>query len=724
MSRVVYSLPGDWVDRTGYPKRRLQINRILVVKADHIGDLLIAGQALALLRHFFPDACIDLVCGPWNAGIARRLDLFDHVFAVNIFHEISDRQGDRELANAAKRKGAGLLQDLALGPYDLAIDLRYDSDTRPVLPAIDARVYAGFGSSDEFPFLDIVLPIHQRTGAEARDTAITFSPRQFQPVIGSGIAEAAGSAGRFSAATAMLELGLAIEGARSPDECGTVPGDRRPLGIALEAIELMPADDDAATPPKPIRLGGAEILFLAGWASPEDWGTWALGGHARLAVRIPAAIQADRFTLVLSLRGHVNVANPTVSCTVEAEGADEPGTLRLQYPHSSGQLQLMLARPNGVARLSSPPFRAPPGAYSGVVRLYVPRELEPEMSVTVSIGAADTGIAVWRNEFGARHLRHGLCDLPLRFNTEVSDSALIATVTVSDPGKFEGASIEFFALRCERAFKPRLPPAHMEDWASLLVLRVAQTFSTRSPFEARGTLDALRADRLQDGGSGTTQMIVSRLRTWRHAGACVVALAIGCNSAIRTWPFTHYLELARELLRVRRVKLVFIGGPGDQESAATACEMLGLSAAEHSLCGLVPLDELGAVLEACDLFVGNNTGTAHFAGRMGVRTIGIYSGTNHPREWAPVGPNTSWIMRDEPCAPCSLVDLRDCRHGHVCLRDLMPADVLDVVLPEVQAVLDTRAPGEAATAMAGRAAGRRDMGAASPTRSDLPAGAS
>jgi ADP-heptose:LPS heptosyltransferase len=694
MSRVLYSLPGDWIDRTGYPKRRPQIKRILAVKADHIGDLLIAGQALMLLRQFFSDACIDLVCGPWNAGLARRLGLFDHVFAVNIFHEISDRQGDREQAHAAKRKGAALLQELALGPYDLAIDLRYDSDTRPVLPAIDARVYAGFGSRGEFPFLDVALPIHQQAGAATGDSAITLSPRQFQPVMGAGIAEAAGSAGRFSASTAMLEIGLSVEGARSPDECGTVPGDLRALGIALEAIELVPADEADDAQPRPIILGGGEILFLSGWASPERWGTWALGAHARLAVRIPPAIATNRFTVVLSLRGHVNVANPEVSCTVEAEGAAEPALLRLQYPTTSGRVGITLARPAGVARLSSPPFRTPPGAYSGVARLFVPREIEPSMSVVVGISAADTGIAIWRGEFGAHHLRHGLCDLPLRFNAELSDSALVATVTVSDPGKFDGTSIEFFALRCDRALQPRLPAAHMEDWASLLVLRVAQLFSSEPPFDAPGVLQALRADRSAEVTSGMTQMIVSRLRGWRHAGGCVVAFAIGCNSAIRTWPFTHWVELGRALLRVRRVKLVLVGGSGDQDAAARACAMLGLPADKHSLCGVVPLDELGAVLEACDLFVGNNTGTTHFAGRVGVRTIGIYSGTNHPREWAPVGPNTSWIMRDEPCAPCSLVDLRDCKYGHVCLRDLMPADVLDVVLPEVQAVLDRRPAAE------------------------------
>ncbi len=96
-------------------------------------------------------------------------------------------------------------------------------------------------------------------------------------------------------------------------------------------------------------------------------------------------------------------------------------------------------------------------------------------------------------------------------------------------------------------------------------------------------------------------------------------------------------------------------------------------------------------MQGFDLFIASNTGSGHYAGRMGVRTIGIYSGTNHPREWGPVGENTSWIYRDEPCAVCSLSLLEDCRFGHVCLRNLVPEDVLPMVLPEVLAVLSRRA---------------------------------
>ena len=58
--------------------------------------------------------------------------------------------------------------------------------------------------------------------------------------------------------------------------------------------------------------------------------------------------------------------------------------------------------------------------------------------------------------------------------------------------------------------------------------------------------------------------------------------------------------------------------------------------------------------------------------------------------FTPVGDNVSWIYRDEDCAPCFLSDMKDCHYGHVCLRNLLPADVLTIAAPEALAVLSRR----------------------------------
>src|SRR5207237_1219592 len=61
--------------------------RLLVLKLDHYGDFLIGLPALKRLREAFPTDHITLVCGSWNAELARRLGVADELRAYDFFPE-------------------------------------------------------------------------------------------------------------------------------------------------------------------------------------------------------------------------------------------------------------------------------------------------------------------------------------------------------------------------------------------------------------------------------------------------------------------------------------------------------------------------------------------------------------------------------------------------------------------------------------------------------------
>jgi ADP-heptose:LPS heptosyltransferase len=131
--------------------------RILILKLDHIGDLLLSVHALSLLREAWPYLHLTLVCGPWNVKLSAQLALFDEIHAYNFF---SPRSGDG--LNAGIRD----FRQLPLGTYDLAIDLRHDTDTRPVLNLVRAKYRAGFVCDPQFPVpLDLALPDVERVSA-------------------------------------------------------------------------------------------------------------------------------------------------------------------------------------------------------------------------------------------------------------------------------------------------------------------------------------------------------------------------------------------------------------------------------------------------------------------------------------------------------------------------------------------------------------------------------
>src|SRR5690349_6656552 len=57
--------------------------RILVLRLERIGDLLMTLPALADLRALAPHAAIDLVVGSWNADVARAIDPVTRVVCLD-----------------------------------------------------------------------------------------------------------------------------------------------------------------------------------------------------------------------------------------------------------------------------------------------------------------------------------------------------------------------------------------------------------------------------------------------------------------------------------------------------------------------------------------------------------------------------------------------------------------------------------------------------------------
>jgi ADP-heptose:LPS heptosyltransferase len=129
---------------------RDEIKTICAVKVDHIGDFITAMPAFQALRNEFPSAAIDLLCAPWNVAMAQATALFREVHSIQCLPENPSQP-------------AGPLQktlplELAGRPYDLAIDLRVQEESREVLANINARWHAGVGSAGTGLSNNIILP--------------------------------------------------------------------------------------------------------------------------------------------------------------------------------------------------------------------------------------------------------------------------------------------------------------------------------------------------------------------------------------------------------------------------------------------------------------------------------------------------------------------------------------------------------------------------------------
>jgi ADP-heptose:LPS heptosyltransferase/GT2 family glycosyltransferase len=145
--------PVQWV-ACGTPLfHKEEIERILVVKLDHIGDFVTALAPIRRLKKIFPNAHLTVLAGPASKAFISLEPSIDEFIPFAFFHARS-QLGERELD---KTEYDALAQQLRPRRFDLAVDLRKHPSTRDVLKYTGARFLAGFDHSGQFPNLDIAL---------------------------------------------------------------------------------------------------------------------------------------------------------------------------------------------------------------------------------------------------------------------------------------------------------------------------------------------------------------------------------------------------------------------------------------------------------------------------------------------------------------------------------------------------------------------------------------
>jgi lipopolysaccharide heptosyltransferase II len=132
-------------------RRSTDVRRILLLRLERIGDLLMSLGAIQTVRTLAPNAQIDLVVGPWNEPIARLIPGIDRVEVLAAPWLARDASGHRatELARDALSWRSR--------HYDLAINFEGDIRTHvlPWLAGAGRRV--GFAMAGGGPLLTDVV---------------------------------------------------------------------------------------------------------------------------------------------------------------------------------------------------------------------------------------------------------------------------------------------------------------------------------------------------------------------------------------------------------------------------------------------------------------------------------------------------------------------------------------------------------------------------------------
>lgn len=125
--------------------------RILLLRLERIGDLLMALPAIADVRALAPSATIDLAVGSWNADLAAALPPVSRVLTLDAAWLARDGGGLglRPLVAAART--------WRHAKYDLAINFEPDIRSNVLLAASGAAWTAGYRSGGGGALLDVAL---------------------------------------------------------------------------------------------------------------------------------------------------------------------------------------------------------------------------------------------------------------------------------------------------------------------------------------------------------------------------------------------------------------------------------------------------------------------------------------------------------------------------------------------------------------------------------------
>jgi lipopolysaccharide heptosyltransferase II len=142
-----------------------------------------------------------------------------------------------------------------------------------------------------------------------------------------------------------------------------------------------------------------------------------------------------------------------------------------------------------------------------------------------------------------------------------------------------------------------------------------------------------------------------------------VALAPGAvNSRAKCWPAERYAELADRLVAEFSAAVVLFGAASEREVARRI--QARMRHRPIDLAGQTTIEELPALLAACDLFVGNDSGAAHVAAAVGLPAVVVFGPTD-PERTRPLSPRVTVVREPVSCSPCLL---RDCPVDHRCMN--------------------------------------------------------
>ena len=130
----------------------------------------------------------------------------------------------------------------------------------------------------------------------------------------------------------------------------------------------------------------------------------------------------------------------------------------------------------------------------------------------------------------------------------------------------------------------------------------------------------------------------------------LIGIHPGGNWEYKLWRAEKYAQLATILAQEENATILLFAGPNERKRQAQVANMMDKP---PILIEKENIREVAALIAACDVYVGNDTGPMHIAAAVGTPIVALFGSTNHIRS-GPYGEKHTVVQSgmDLGCNPC------------------------------------------------------------------------
>ena len=144
----------------------------------------------------------------------------------------------------------------------------------------------------------------------------------------------------------------------------------------------------------------------------------------------------------------------------------------------------------------------------------------------------------------------------------------------------------------------------------------------------------------------------------------------------RRWPIENFSQVIKEISkRIPFSKFVITGGRDETNLGKKLVKITDVRMI--NLAGKLNIEELGALIKRCSLYISNDTGPMHIAAILKTPLVAIF-GPGDITRFGPrnISDKVLVLYKKVDCAPCEKISCSDLK----CLRAINPGEVVDLAL--------------------------------------------